>query len=120
MEKGIVLRYSFFLLRSSFEGSYDGNCTSSSGSVDAIVSDDALSAGRAAAARRGAARRALRFAERLADRFAGRARFVRRDALIFFEPFLLADLRDLAAVFAFFRRFLAMRAPPSEWALYSI
>jgi hypothetical protein len=78
-----------------------------------------LSAGRAAA-RRGAARRALRFAERLADRFAVRARFGRRDALIFFEPFLLADLRDFAAVFAFFRRFLAMRGPPSEWALYSI
>jgi hypothetical protein len=45
---------------------------------------------------------------RFADRLAARGRFVRRDALIFLEPFLLADLRDFAEVFAFFRRFLAM------------
>ena len=30
--------------------------------------------------------------------------------------FLLEALRDFAAVFAVFRRFLAMRAPPVEWA----
>jgi hypothetical protein len=69
-----------------------------------------------AAVRRGAARRVIRFAERPVDRFAARADFVRRDALIFFEPFLLlADLRDFAEVPAFFRRFLAMRAPSSKW-----
>jgi len=63
-----------------------------------------------AAARRGAARRALRlavrFVLRLADRF----------TVFFFDAFLLDALRDFAAVFAVFRRFLAMRAPPCEWA----
>jgi hypothetical protein len=109
---------------------YDGNCTSSSGSVcSGLVSSDDGCAGAAAgalrgargrgalrrfAARRGAARRALRltvfFALRLADRF----------AVFFFDVFpdifLLGALRDFAAVFAVFRRFLAMRAPPVEWA----
>ena len=32
------------------------------------------------------------------------------------DIFLLDALRDFAAVFAVFRRFLAMRAPPGEWA----
>jgi hypothetical protein len=62
------------------------------------------------AARRDAARRtlrlAIRFALRLVDRF----------AVFFFDAFLLDGLRDFAAVFAVFRRFLAMRAPPDEWA----
>jgi hypothetical protein len=65
---------------------------------------------RLGAARRGAARRtlrlAIRFALRLVDRF----------AVFFFDAFLLDGLRDFAAVFAVFRRFLAMRAPPDEWA----
>ena len=67
-------------------------------------------AARFAAARRGAARRtlrlAIRFALRLVDRF----------AVFFFDAFLPDGLRDFAAVFAVFRRFLAMRAPPVEWA----
>ena len=62
------------------------------------------------AARRGAALRALRlavrFALRLADCFTA----------FFFDIFLLDALRDFAAFFAVFRRFLAMRAPPIEWA----
>ena len=65
---------------------------------------------RLGAARRGAARRTLR----LAIRFA--LRFVDRFAVFFFDAFLLDGLRDFAAVFAVFRRFLAMRAPPDEWA----
>jgi hypothetical protein len=98
---------------------YEGSCTSSSGSVCSMfVSSDAGCAGAAAGAgrgtlrlgaaaarvelRRGVARFALRFALLLADRFA----VIFRDA-VFFEA-----LRDLAAVFAAFRRFLAMRAPP--------
>ena len=88
-----------------------------------FVSSDAGCAAAAAGAGRGALRRgaaarvelrrgvarfalgfALRFALLLADRFA----VIFRDA-VFFEA-----LRDLAAVFAAFRRFLAMRAPPVE------
>jgi hypothetical protein len=57
---------------------------------------------RGAAVRCGAARRTLR----LVDRF----------AVFFFDAFLVDDLRDFAVVFAIFRRFLAMRAPPVEWA----
>ena len=53
-----------------------------------------------------AARFALPLALRLADRF----------TVIFRDAVLLEALRDLAAVFAVFRRFLAMRAPPGEWA----
>jgi hypothetical protein len=34
----------------------------------------------------------------------------------FLDIFLLEALRDFAAVFAVFRRFLAMRAPPDDWA----
>ena len=64
--------------------------------------------------RRGAARRAVRFTARFAVRLADRL------TLFFFDPFLdiflLAALRDFAAFFAVFRRFLAMRAPPGEWA----
>jgi hypothetical protein len=60
---------------------------------------------RRAAARRGAARRALRFAVRLTLRFADRF------AVFLFDAVLLEALRDLAAVFAVFLRFLAMRAP---------
>jgi len=65
-------------------------------------------AGVAAAARfrpPGAARFAVRFAGRfmlrLADRF----------AVFLFDAVLLDALRDFVAVFAVFRRFLAMRAP---------
>jgi hypothetical protein len=63
---------------------------------------------RRAAARRGAARRALRLAVRFTLRFADRFA-VFRDAVL--DIFLLEALRDLAAVFAVFLRFLAMRAP---------
>lgn len=67
-------------------------------------------AARGGAARRGAARRTLRFAVRFALRLADRF------TVFFFDAFLLDRLRDFAAVFAVFRRFLAMRAPPGEWA----
>lgn len=60
--------------------------------------------------RRGAARFALRFAVRFALRLADRF------AVFFFDIFFFEALRDFAAVFAVFRRFLAMRAPPDEWA----
>jgi hypothetical protein len=60
---------------------------------------------RRAAARRGAARRALRLAVRFMLRFADRF------AVFLFDAVLLEALRDLAAVFAVFLRFLAMRAP---------
>jgi hypothetical protein len=74
-------------------------------SVDELA---ALAAGarRRGALRRGAARRVLRFAVRLAERFAA----------VFFDAFLLVDLRDFAIFFAVLRRFLAMRAPPGKWA----
>ena len=62
------------------------------------------------ALRRGAARRALRLAVRFALRLADRL------TVFFFDVFLLEALRDFAAFFAVFRRFLAMRAPPGEWA----
>jgi Lipid A 3-O-deacylase (PagL) len=74
------------------------------------VSTDAGCEVGADGARRGAVRRraarfgAVRFALRLADRFAD----------FFFDDCLLEALRDFAAVFAAFRRFLAMRAPPVE------
>jgi hypothetical protein len=62
------------------------------------------------AARRGAARRGLRLAVRFALRVADRL------TVFFFDDFLGA-LRGVAAdFFAVFRRFLAMRAPPGEWA----
>jgi hypothetical protein len=73
------------------------------------AADERRGALRRAALRRGAARLALRFAGRfalLADRF----------GVFFFDAFLLVDLRDLAIFFAVLRRFLAMRAPPDEWA----
>jgi hypothetical protein len=35
---------------------------------------------------------------------------------VFFFDVLLEALRDFATVFAAFLRFLAMRAPPVEWA----
>ena len=89
-----------------------------------FVSSDACCAG-AAAARRGALRRralaraelrrgAARFALRFIDRFA--LRLADRFAVFFRDADFLEALRDLAAVFAVFRRFLAMRAPPGEWA----
>ena len=69
---------------------------------------------RGAARRRGvrlaAARRAVRFAVRFV------LRLVDRLAAFFFDAFLLDGLRDFAADFAVFRRFLAMRAPPVECA----
>ena len=49
---------------------------------------------------------AARFAERLADRF----------AVFLFDAVLLDAVRDFVAVFAVLRRFLAMRAPPVDWA----
>jgi hypothetical protein len=66
-------------------------------------------AGRAAL-RRGAARFALRFIPRVVLRLADRL------TAFFFDDFFFEALRDFAAVFAVFRRFLAMRAPPVEWA----
>ena len=63
----------------------------------------------AAAARRrprGTARFAVRFIPRLAG-------FL---AVFFLDAFLLDAVRDFAAVFAVFRLFLAMRAPPDDWA----
>ena len=102
--------------------SYDGSWTSSSGNVCSMLGATAGCAGAAAGARfgalrrraavrvelrRGAARFALRFALRLA-RLADRFAVLLRDAVF------LEALRDLAAVFAAFRRFLAMRAPPVE------
>ena len=57
------------------------------------------------AARRRAACGTLRFVERFALRLADRF------AVFFVDAFLLDALRDFAAVFAIFRRFLAMRAP---------
>jgi len=88
-----------------------------------FVSSDEGCAGAADAARRGALRRralaraarrgAARFALRFIDRFA--LRLADRFAVFFRDAVLLEALRDLA-VFAIFRRFLAMRAPPGEWA----
>jgi hypothetical protein len=65
-------------------------------------------------ARRGAARRTARLTIRFALRLADRLTLFFRDA--FRDIFLLDALRDFPAVFAVFRRFLAMRAPPGEWA----
>jgi hypothetical protein len=59
-------------------------------------------ADRRRAARRGAARRAVRFAAR---------RAVFRDPAFLRDAFLLLALRDFAFIFAFGRRFFAMRAP---------
>ena len=89
-----------------------------------FVSSDA-GCGAAAGARRGALRRgaaarvelrrgAARFALRFALRFT--LRLADRFAVFFPDAVFLEALRDLAAVFAVFRRFLAMRAPPVEWA----
>jgi hypothetical protein len=64
--------------------------------------------------RRGAARRTVRLTIRFALRLADRLTLFVRDA--FRDTFLLVALRDFPAVFAVFRRFLAMRAPPDEWA----
>src|SRR5688572_20489188 len=97
-----------------------------------VSMDDARSGCAAGLAARGALRRTARLAGRLAaffvERRALRAEAARRDALFFFRAPLdlrerpdLRDilrllLRDLDAVFAVFRRFLAMRVPPGEWA----
>lgn len=113
---------------------YEGNCTSSSGSVcSGLFSIDAgRSAGAAAGARRGAVARAVRFAPprcvrrrglaaRFVERFAARAALARRAAPFFFDRLdifldrldvFLLDLRDFAALLVLFRRFLAMRVPP--------
>jgi hypothetical protein len=64
---------------------------------------------RRAAAWRGAARRALRLAVRFVLRLADRFAVFLFDAVL--DIFLLGALRDLAAFFAIFLRFLAMRAP---------
>src|SRR5688500_2808274 len=69
---------------------------------------------RFAGTRRGAARRTVRLTIRFALRLADRLTLFFRDA--FRDTFLLVALRDFPAVFAVFRRFLAMRAPPDEWA----
>ena len=96
--------------------SYEGSCTSSSATACSVVSAAGeLTAGagrgalRRAALRRGAARRVVRFAIRFTLRLAERFAVFRFD--IFLDIFLLEALRDFAAVFAVFRRFLAMRAP---------
>ena len=60
---------------------------------------------RLGAARRRAACGTLRFVERFALRLADRF------AVFLVDAFLLDALRDFAAVFAIFLRFLAMRAP---------
>jgi Lipid A 3-O-deacylase (PagL) len=77
-----------------------------------LVSSDAGCAGAAAGALRrrprGAALRVLRFAVRFALRLADRL------AVFFFDIFFFEALRDVAAFFAAFLRFLAMRAPPVE------
>ena len=78
---------------------------------------DAGCAGAAAGVRRRAARGAARRALRLGVFFA--LRLGVRLAIVFFfvfDGFLLEALRDFAAFFAAFLRFLAMRAPPVEWA----
>jgi hypothetical protein len=74
--------------------------------------DELAAAGAAAGLRRGAVRRrAARFgAARRAVRFAAR-RAVLRDPDFLRDAFLLLDLRDFAFIFAFVRRFFAMRAP---------
>jgi Lipid A 3-O-deacylase (PagL) len=74
-----------------------------------LVSSDAGCAGAAAGAAAGVLRRRRRrfaagFALRLADRL----------ALFFIDIFFFDALRDVAAFFAAFLRFLAMRAPPVE------
>ena len=56
----------------------------------------------------------MRFGARFALRLAVRLTVLFRDA--FRDIFLLDAFRDFVAVFAVFRRFLAMRAPPGEWA----
>jgi hypothetical protein len=62
----------------------------------------------------GAARRRPRVAARFAIRFM--PRLAGLFAVFFLDAFLLDAVRDFAAVFAVFRLFLAMRAPPDEWA----
>jgi hypothetical protein len=115
-------------------GAYEGNCTSSSGSVCTVfVSSEAgRSTGAGAGARRGALGRAARFAERFAARLTGRfppPRFALRRAapafraaLFFFDRpdiIFLLDLRDFTALLVLFRRFLAMRVPPENGRAYS-
>ena len=92
------------MLLSSEAGFGSGAAGARRGALDACAAgrETVLRRARLGAARRDAARRTLR----LVDRF----------AVFFFDAFLLDGLRDFAAVFAVFRRFLAMRAPPDEWA----
>lgn len=103
--------------------SNDAGFASGVGSRRGATFGDALrrTAGLRAAARftaattgRGAARRAVRFGVRFVLRLAVRLTVFFRDAVR--DAFLLDALRDFVAVFAVFRRFLAMRAPPGEWA----
>jgi hypothetical protein len=103
--------------------SNDAGFDSGAGSRRGATAGDALrrTAGLRAAARftaattgRGAARRAVRFGVRFVLRLAVRLTVFFRDAVR--DDFLLDALRDFVAVFAVFRRFLAMRAPPGEWA----
>jgi hypothetical protein len=100
------------MLLSSEAGFGSGAAGARRGALDACAAgrDAVRRRARLGSARRDAARRtlrlAIRFALRLVDRF----------AVFFFDAFLLDGLRDFAAVFAVFRRFLAMRAPPDEWA----
>lgn len=80
-----------------------------------LVSSDAGCAGAAAGTLRRRSRRTVRRAARRAVRFT--TRLADRLAVFFFDIFLLEPLRDFAAFFvAAFLRFLAMRAPPVEWA----
>jgi hypothetical protein len=86
--------------------------------VVAVVSAAIGSAG--AAGRRGRSAAGFRsLALRFGLGFAARAGLALRDAIFFFVAFLPRDVRDFAADFAAFRRFLAMRAPLGEWATYS-
>jgi hypothetical protein len=103
--------------------SSDAGLDSAAISRRGAIAGDALrrTAGLRAAARftdattdRGAARRAVRFGVRFALRLAVRLTVFFRDAVR--DVFLLDALRDFVAVFAVFRRFLAMRAPPGDWA----
>jgi hypothetical protein len=66
--------------------------------VRAVVRGAVRRRARLGAAARRTVRLAIRFAPRLVDRF----------AVFFVDAFLLDDLRDFPAVFAVFRRFLAM------------
>src|SRR5687768_3800289 len=88
--------------------------SSDAGRDSAAAAGARRGADRLTGARRGAARRTARLTIRFALRLADRLTLFFRD--VFRDIVLLDALRDFPAVFAVFRRFLAMRAPPDEWA----